>query len=115
MQAYITRSLYHGEDSLGAQARRATAEAKKLKDENGGPDLLPRIGKRAKAKETTAVDTTTVEATAAETTTATPSAKANGQGSNAGGQGSNANGQGPVAPTSRTAPANRSKKKKKRK
>ena len=47
MQAYITRSLYHGEDSLGAQAQRASVEAKKLKDEEGGPSLLPRLGKRA--------------------------------------------------------------------
>ena len=41
MQAYITRTLYHGEDSLGAQAQRASAEAKKLKEEEGGPGLLP--------------------------------------------------------------------------
>jgi YidC/Oxa1 family membrane protein insertase len=47
MQAYITRSLYHGEDSLGAQAQRAAVEAKKLKDEEGGPSMLPRLGKRA--------------------------------------------------------------------
>ena len=49
MQAYITRTLYHGEDSLGAQAQKATLEAKKLKEEGGGPDLMPRLGKRAKA------------------------------------------------------------------
>ena len=52
MQAYITRTLYHGEDSLGAQAQKATLEAKKLKEEEGGPDLLPRLGRRAKAAET---------------------------------------------------------------
>ena len=27
MQAYITRTLYHGEDSLGVQAQRATVDA----------------------------------------------------------------------------------------
>jgi YidC/Oxa1 family membrane protein insertase len=94
MQAYITRSLYHGEDSLGAQAHRAAAEAKKLKEEEGGPDLLPRMGKKAKA----------VEATASEGTsgagTATPAAAAR---------------SGPPPPTSRTSTqANRSKKKKRR-
>ena len=36
MQYYITRTLYHGEDSLGAQAQRAAAEAKKLKEAEGG-------------------------------------------------------------------------------
>jgi YidC/Oxa1 family membrane protein insertase len=46
MQAYITRTLYHGEDSLGAQAQRAAVEAKKLREEEGGPSLLPRLGKR---------------------------------------------------------------------
>ena len=52
MQAYITRSLYHGEDSLGAQAQRAAVEAKKLRDEDGGPSLLPRLasGPRAQAR-----------------------------------------------------------------
>ena len=50
MQAYITRTLYHGEDSLGAQAQKASLEARKLKEaEGGGNDLLPRLGKRAKA------------------------------------------------------------------
>ena len=60
MQAYITRTLYHGEDSLGAQAQRATAEAKELKEEEGGPGLLPedrqagrrRAEERADAKPT---------------------------------------------------------------
>lgn len=49
MQAYITRTLYRGEDSLGAQAQKAAAEAKKLREEEGGPSLLPRVGKRAEA------------------------------------------------------------------
>ena len=38
MQAYITRTLYHGEDSLGAQAQQASLEARKLKEEAGGSD-----------------------------------------------------------------------------
>src|SRR5688572_8964749 len=58
MQAYITRSLYHGEDSLGAQAAKASAEARKLKEEHGGDDLLPRLGRKARALDTTAADTT---------------------------------------------------------
>jgi len=46
MQAYITRTLYHGDDSLGAQAARAAAEARKLKEQDGaGSGLLPRLGK----------------------------------------------------------------------
>lgn len=36
MQAYITRSLYRGEDSLGAQAQRAAQEARALKETGGG-------------------------------------------------------------------------------
>ena len=39
MQHYITRTLYHGEDSLGAQAQRAAVESKKLKEEHGAPDV----------------------------------------------------------------------------
>jgi YidC/Oxa1 family membrane protein insertase len=93
MQHYITRTLYHGEDSLGAQAQKATLEAKKLKEEEGGPDLLPKLGRRARA----------VEATSTE---APPKAKP------AGGNGSTP--AAPPAPTSRTSAQNRSKKKKKR-
>jgi len=48
MQAYITRTLY-GEGSLGAQANKAAAESKKLTEEHGKPELLPRIGKRRDA------------------------------------------------------------------
>ncbi len=87
MQHYITRTLYHGEDSLGAQANKAALEAKKLREEQGGTDILPRVGRKAKA----------VEATASETV---PPAKAAGST--------------PRQPTSRTGGANRSKKKKKR-
>jgi YidC/Oxa1 family membrane protein insertase len=49
MQAYITRTLYHGDESLGAQANRATQEAKALRESGGGgPGLLPQVGKRAR-------------------------------------------------------------------
>jgi YidC/Oxa1 family membrane protein insertase len=96
MQAYITRSLYHGEDSLGAQAQKASAEAKKLKEAGGDTPLLPRVTKKSRAVEATAKDTTTPKATAQRETKG------------------GSNGATPVAPTSRTTPANRSKKKKKR-
>ena len=86
MQHYITRTLYHGEDSLGAQAHKAAAEAKKLRDEHGGPDLLPRVGRKAKP----------IEAAATE---AAPTPKRTG---------------GTAPPTARTGAQNRSKKKKKR-
>src|SRR3546814_10100713 len=44
MQHYITRTLYHGEDSLGAQARKAAAEAKALNAAHGGTEL-PKVGR----------------------------------------------------------------------
>ena len=101
MQAYITRSLYHGEDSLGAQAHRASLEAKKLKEAGGGPDLLPRLGKKARA----------VEASAAEAAVPTKSTPPDTASTKAAG----GNGSAAVAPTSRTTGTqNRSKKKKKR-
>ncbi|MDP1819403.1 MAG: YidC/Oxa1 family membrane protein insertase [Acidimicrobiales bacterium] len=93
MQHYITRSLYHGEDSLGAQAQRAAVESKKLKAEHGSPDLLPRLG-RDKAKDVT-------EVTAPEAPRTPPT---NGT----------RTGSGTPTPTSRTGAQNRSKKKKKR-
>ena len=103
MQAYITRTLYHGEDSLGAQAQKAALEAKKLKDE-GGPgagDALPRLGRKSRA----------VEASATEE----PQPKATGTKPAPKGGGAATNGRATPAPTSRTANAkNRSKKKKKR-
>jgi YidC/Oxa1 family membrane protein insertase len=92
MQHYITRTLYHGEDSLGAQAQKASAEAKKLKDEQGGgSDTLPRVGRK-----TPPIDTTATEAGPAKKP--------------AGGNGST------PRPTARTSGggANRSKKKRKR-
>ena len=94
MQHYITRTLYHGDDSLGAQAAKAAKEAKALAAEGGGPELLPKLG-RKKAVEATATDTTA--ATPAKPSKATTTA-----------QGSS------PSPTSRTGGANRSKKKKKR-
>ncbi|MGQ0831748.1 MAG: YidC/Oxa1 family membrane protein insertase [Microthrixaceae bacterium] len=89
MQHYITRTLYHGEDSLGAQAHKASLEAKKLRDEHGDADLLPKLG-RNKAK--------AVEAKATETPARKPAKAAVPV---------------PPAPTARTG-ANRSKKKRKR-
>ncbi len=46
MQHYITRTLYHGDDSLGAQAQRAALETKRLKEEHGTPQILPKLGRR---------------------------------------------------------------------
>ncbi len=92
MQAYITRSLYHGEESLGAQAQRAAVEAKKLRDEDGGPSLLPRLGKRA--------DSDAGSAKITSTSTSSPSTNGNGKRS--------------TPPTPPRPSANRSKKKKKR-
>ena len=100
MQYYITRTLYHGEDSLGAQAQRATAEAKQLRDQQGSSDLLPRLTKKARG----------IEASAKETTKSPPT----GSTSKAGSNGSTTSPSTPPAPTSRTSPQNRSKKKKKR-
>jgi YidC/Oxa1 family membrane protein insertase len=96
MQHYITRTLYHGEESLGAQAQRAAAESRKLREEEGGPGLLPRVGRRGDAapKDPPAADK--------------PSSTSGSNG---------ADGDRPIPrPTSRTtgSPHNRSKKKKKR-
>jgi YidC/Oxa1 family membrane protein insertase len=101
MQAYITRTLYHGEDSLGAQAQKATLEAKKLKDEGGGTDLLPRLGKKRGAA-------------AEEATNPAPEPQANGTEESTGTSAGTTRST-PPAPTARTTSAqNRSKKKKKR-
>jgi YidC/Oxa1 family membrane protein insertase len=103
MQHYITRTLYHGEDSLGAQAQRATAEARQLAKEEGGPDLFPRLGRRK--------DPAAGKPSAQPGDTATPSAGKATSGPN----GSDGGTRGAPKPTSRTAGgANRSKKKKKR-
>jgi YidC/Oxa1 family membrane protein insertase len=97
MQHYITRTLYHGEDSLGAQAHRAAAEARQLAAESGGSDILPRLGRRR------AVGSGDGEAVAE-----TPKPAASGNGA--------AGAKRPPGPTSRTTGSqqNRSKKKKKR-
>ena len=90
MQHYITRTLYHGEDSLGAQAHKASLEAKKLRDEHGAPDVLPKLGRKAKATEATASEGRTPSRPTPATSPMVPS------------------------PTARTGAQNRSKKKKKR-
>ena len=89
MQAYITRSLYGGEDSLGAQAQRASQEARALKEAGGGT-ALPKVGKKARAAGGDAGEASE-EPVAPKATT-----------------------QRPPAPTSRATNPNRSKKKKKR-
>jgi YidC/Oxa1 family membrane protein insertase len=94
MQAYITRTLYRGDDSLGAQAQRAAAESKKLKEEHGSPELLPKLGRKKDVVDVTA--------------TTTDRAKPNVGGS--GGTPANR----PTPPSARTGGPNRSKKKKKR-
>ena len=103
MQAYITRTLYHGEDSLGAQAHRASAEAKKLKEEDGGtgpaaPPRAPQGRRRARSRDGDAPPTTPA------------SARRRGD------QRLRRKPRRTPPPTSRTTPAaqNRSKKKKKR-
>ena len=106
MQYYITRTLYHGEDSLGAQAQRASAEAKKLSAAHGGPDLKPQIRKKPKAVEATATDSTKPAKT--KQPPATPKA-----GGTNGSSSVPPETPAPPAPTARTG-ENRSKKKKKR-
>jgi YidC/Oxa1 family membrane protein insertase len=44
-QAFITRSLYAGEDSIGRQAQKAMQEAKDAKKNGGAPDKKPVDGK----------------------------------------------------------------------
>jgi YidC/Oxa1 family membrane protein insertase len=95
MQAYITRTLYHGDESLGAQAQRAAVEAKKLREDEGGPGLLPRLGKRGEQSPS---------ATKAVSPPSTPKGSTNGSGSN----------KPATPPTPRPSGQNRSKKKKKR-
>jgi len=105
MQHYITRTLYHGEDSLGAQAHKASLEAKQLREEHGDTGVLPRLGRKARATEATADDGTAPEAAKP----AAPPKAAPRQGNPA----RSGNGSTP-SPTSRTGAQNRSKKKKKR-
>lgn len=107
MQHYITRTLYHGEDSLGAQAHKASLEVKKLKEEHGSPDLLPRVGRKAKTAAAAA------EPPSGKAKTATKTAKASGGATAGSGNGAEAKAANPL-PTTRTGAGNRSKKKKKR-
>jgi membrane protein insertase Oxa1/YidC/SpoIIIJ len=96
MQAYITRTLYHGEDSLGKQAQAAAVETKKLKEEHGRPELLPKLRRKDGESGT--------EGIPSSGTATAPSANANGQ------SGQNR----PTPPKARTNTPNRSKKKKKK-
>ena len=83
MQHYITRTLYHGEDSLGAQAQKASLEAKKLKDEQGGTDTLPRVGRKPKPVETTATESgPPTNAAGGNNSTPRPTARTSGGGAN---------------------------------
>jgi YidC/Oxa1 family membrane protein insertase len=100
MQHYITRTLYHGEDSLGAQAQRAALETKKLKEEHGAPEVMPRIGRRKDAIDTKAVDAPKK-----------PDLPPNGTKAS---NGSVSNGTSATPPRPRTGAPNRSKKKRKR-
>ncbi|MGE3618866.1 MAG: YidC/Oxa1 family membrane protein insertase [Acidimicrobiia bacterium] len=103
IQAYITRSLYHGENSLGARAQAAAAEARKInKDSGQRSEVLPRLSKadreeraRAAAERRAAKDV--------EGDDEDDDARSNGSG-------------GAPPPTRRTSGAaqNRSKKKKRR-
>jgi YidC/Oxa1 family membrane protein insertase len=98
MQAYITRTLYGGDDSLGAQAQRAAQESKRLKEEHGSPNLLPQLGKKGRE------------------------ARAGGGGGASGGNSSpsgsdpspNGSDKKPTPPRARTGAQNRSKKKKRK-
>ena len=112
MQAYITRTLYHGEDSLGAQAQKAAVEAKKLKDAaGGGPDLMPRLGKKARTAEG---GTSASRRPPAASPSDAPPTKTPAKGTTNGSSQPRPTTPAPVAPSARTTVPNRSKKKKKR-
>ena len=113
MQHYITRTLYHGEDSLGAQAQKATAEAKKLREEQGGSsEMFPRLGRKAKAAAVGAESTAKAPARPSSAkATAKQSAK---QATKPAAAPEPAKAAALPTPTSRTGAPNRSKKKKKR-
>jgi YidC/Oxa1 family membrane protein insertase len=105
LQAYITRTLYRGEDSLGAKVAQASKEAKALQEESGENPLFPKLGrKKDKVQEPEAGEPAEEEPTK-------PAAQPP-KGSKA------ANGRSPGAnppPSARTGGnPNRSKKKKKR-
>jgi YidC/Oxa1 family membrane protein insertase len=107
MQHYITRTLYHGEDSLGAQAHKATLEVKKLKEEHGSPDLMPRIGRKAKGVAPTS------DATGGKAKATPKAARPASQAPSGSTNGASPKAVNPL-PTTRTGAGNRSKKKKKR-
>ena len=128
MQAYITRTLYHGEDSLGAQAQQAALESKRMRDESGeGPDLMPRLGKKARAAgasptngakpKPSATKPSATKPSATKPSATKPATKPSGAGSApkapTNGSSSPRPATPPVAPAARPAPK-RSKKKKKR-
>jgi YidC/Oxa1 family membrane protein insertase len=107
MQAYITRTLYHGEDSLGAQAQKASLEAKKLQEAAGEPSGPSRSGRKGRGDDAPADDTAPAKPAKAAPGKAPPAKATRG--------GSTATRTTPPAPTSRTTNTqNRSKKKKKR-
>ncbi|MDQ2648065.1 MAG: YidC/Oxa1 family membrane protein insertase [Actinomycetota bacterium] len=97
MQAYITRTLYHGEDSLGKQAQLAAAESKKLREEHGAPEIMPKLRRRDKD--------------AATATTGGSAITASSTGANASSGDTQPR---PTPPKARTNAPNRSKKKKKK-
>lgn len=109
LQGYITRTLYRGEDSMGAKAAAASKAAKDLKEDDVKGDALEDDGD---------------EGAAAGNGDASGKGGKGGKGSGTGGGkaakgpakggSSNGTGGGPARPTSRTGAQNRSKKKKKR-
>ncbi len=93
LQAYITKSLYAGEESPGAQASKAAAEARAMKEkEKGKAGGTPARGGTAKKDDT-------------------PSGKGGGAG-DANGRPDSGNGQ--PAPSGRYQPSSKKKKRKKR-
>jgi YidC/Oxa1 family membrane protein insertase len=56
LQGYITKSLYGGEDSLGAQARKAADEARAMKDKEKGKEKGNGAGKDTPPRPTTPKD-----------------------------------------------------------
>jgi YidC/Oxa1 family membrane protein insertase len=118
LQGYITRTLYRGEDSMGAKAAAASKAAKDLKEDDVKGDG---------AKGGNRTDDDEAEEAAAGNGDApekgTKGGGAKGGGAKGGGGkaakgpakgSSNGTGGGPARPTSRTGAQNRSKKKKKR-
>jgi YidC/Oxa1 family membrane protein insertase len=101
LQAYITRTLYRGEDSLGAKAAAAAKEAKALQEESG-ESPFPTLGRAKKAPADQPEPSEAVDEPKAPPTQ--PAKGANGRSPGAGSRPSARTGGNP----------NRSKKKKKR-